>query len=581
MKNNDQLKLYLDACKGLRLLYVEDNAEARLFTMEMLERFFDDITVAANGKEGLKLFKENHFDLILTDISMPKMNGLDMAKAIRNINKSITILVLSAHNETDFFISSIKLNIDGYLLKPLELKQFVETIGKVVEKINLQNEIKKYQKELESSNNNLEAKVKERTAELEYRIYHDYLTELWNHEAIMKNICCNDYEELFLIDIKGFQKLNDLYGLKSGDTILKKFAESLILFNSKNYYCLYRVYSDVFMLCRNKDSSLEMISFEESKNRLLAHLESTKIYLEDIDEEIDVEVTIGACIEKEDPLIKADMALVYAKKQNKQIVVYSKEIDSSNRLIKHLYWKSEIKKALQNDDIIPVFQGIVDKNGAIVKYEALMRLVQYNDDGEKLISPFLFLNTAMESHQYEKLTRVMIDKVFAKMAALTVDFSINLSFQDLADLERMQFLEDKIIEYDIGKRLIVEVLESEIIGEYVVVENALEVLRKYGIRVAIDDFGSGFSNFIQTFKLNPNYIKIDASLIKNILTDEKAYILVKAISDFSKDLNVEVIAEFVSSKEIFEKLQGLSIDYFQGFYFCIPSKEIETSTSSM
>ena len=86
-------------CHDLNILYIEDNEEARQYTMEMLKRFFKSITVAIDGKDGLEKFKENNFDMILTDINMPNMNGLEMAKEIKSINKSIPILILSAHNE--------------------------------------------------------------------------------------------------------------------------------------------------------------------------------------------------------------------------------------------------------------------------------------------------------------------------------------------------------------------------------------------------------------------------------------------------------------------------------------------------
>ena len=203
------MKKLLNEClnnsKDLKILYVEDNADARTFTMEMLKRFFKYITVAKDGEEGLSHFKNKNFDLVLTDIKMPKLSGLEMASEMKKINKNIPILVLSAHNETDFFISSIKLGIDGYLLKPLEINQFIDTLAKTVEKIKLHKEIETYKLALETANANLELKVKERTSKLEHRLYHDQLTELSNHEAMMQNIgqSSNEiiYDFLLLISI--------------------------------------------------------------------------------------------------------------------------------------------------------------------------------------------------------------------------------------------------------------------------------------------------------------------------------------------------------------------------------------------
>jgi EAL domain-containing protein (putative c-di-GMP-specific phosphodiesterase class I) len=99
--------------------------------------------------------------------------------------------------------------------------------------------------------------------------------------------------------------------------------------------------------------------------------------------------------------------------------------------------------------------------------------------------------------------------------------------------------------------------------------------RNQGIKIAIDDFGTGYSNFAHILKIRPNYIKIDGSLIKNINTDKNSYELVKSIIDFSKALNIKVIAEFVHSREVYESILNLGVDEFQGFYLGEPSLNIE------
>ncbi len=125
---------------GLKLLYVEDNDEARESTLSILEEFFKDIIVACNGEEGLELFKESEIDLIITDINMPKLNGLKMIQEIKKIDNEVPILVLSAHNEPAFFMQSIKLGVDGYLLKPTEIDQLISIFDKVTQNFILKKE---------------------------------------------------------------------------------------------------------------------------------------------------------------------------------------------------------------------------------------------------------------------------------------------------------------------------------------------------------------------------------------------------------------------------------------------------------
>jgi len=140
----DNIESLIAFTKKLTLLYVEDNLEARETTLMVFEEFFDNIIVATNGEEGLEQFKSNKVDLIITDINMPKLNGLDMINEIRKIDDKILIFVLSAYNESGFFIDSIKLGVEGYLLKPIEMNQFLGILSKVVTKLELMEEAQIY-----------------------------------------------------------------------------------------------------------------------------------------------------------------------------------------------------------------------------------------------------------------------------------------------------------------------------------------------------------------------------------------------------------------------------------------------------
>ncbi len=115
-----------------RLLYVEDNQEARESTHRLLERFFKDITVAVNGSDGLEKFKNGTFDLVMTDINMPGMDGLEMLSYIKKIDAETATIVLSAHNEKSFLDEAEKLGVDSYLTKPLDLTALVDTLLEVI-----------------------------------------------------------------------------------------------------------------------------------------------------------------------------------------------------------------------------------------------------------------------------------------------------------------------------------------------------------------------------------------------------------------------------------------------------------------
>ncbi len=128
--------------RDIKLLYVEDNAAARESISLILEEFFGDIIVAVDGEDGFEKFKNNDIDLIITDINMPRLNGLEMIEKIRKTDKDISILIFSAYTESNYFVSSIKLGVDGYLLKPFDLDQFMGALRNVIGKVRLKDEVR-------------------------------------------------------------------------------------------------------------------------------------------------------------------------------------------------------------------------------------------------------------------------------------------------------------------------------------------------------------------------------------------------------------------------------------------------------
>ena len=140
----------IDFSKTLNVLYVEDNKEARESTLVMLQNFFENITVAENGYEGLEKFKqnkklknENQFSIIISDINMPKMNGIEMIKAIREIDNFIDIIIISAHSEKKYLNEAINLSLIGYLYKPIQLNEFITISTLAIESVIKKSQHKK------------------------------------------------------------------------------------------------------------------------------------------------------------------------------------------------------------------------------------------------------------------------------------------------------------------------------------------------------------------------------------------------------------------------------------------------------
>jgi signal transduction histidine kinase len=159
---NTDLNYVIQHSKKLTILYVEDDKDSRNIIVDTLSYLFKNIVVAKDGQDGLEQFKlhANDIDIILTDINMPYLNGIEMLRAIREIDKTIYCIILSAYNQTDFFIESIELGIDGYILKPINMQQFLNVLSKIIHHIQIQKELLEYQ-------TNLELKIKDRTKQLQ------------------------------------------------------------------------------------------------------------------------------------------------------------------------------------------------------------------------------------------------------------------------------------------------------------------------------------------------------------------------------------------------------------------------------
>ncbi|RXK14369.1 response regulator receiver protein [Halarcobacter mediterraneus] len=141
--NQEILQNIIKSTKNLHLLYIEDNEDVREQTLKMLQIFFDNISIAKDGEQGLEEFKKNNkfestsFDLIITDIEMPNKDGISMINSIREYNAEIPILIFSAHSNTDYFLKSINAGIDGYILKPYNIEQISNSLMNIIEKNRL------------------------------------------------------------------------------------------------------------------------------------------------------------------------------------------------------------------------------------------------------------------------------------------------------------------------------------------------------------------------------------------------------------------------------------------------------------
>jgi len=414
---------------------------------------------------------------------------------------------------------------------------------------------------------NLYKKELQHEAELQQLLYIDNLTKLPNRSKLINDIRDDSIgiSSLAILDINSFKEVNDFFGYRIGDTILKKVVISIqdILERINGAVALYKFSADVFCLANLR---LEEKGFEEIIVYILGAIESEILVIDE--HEIDIRATAGITFSpKNNKLITANIALQVAKKNNKDYIVFYDELDNFREYQNNMVWTKKLKNALDQDNIIVYFQPLVNnKTMRVDKYECLVRMI----DEEKVIAPFFFLEVSKKANQYRNITKIVIDKSFKEFENLPFEFSINVSYEDIEDKNFLNFIKYKLKQYNVAKRVVWEILEDESVKSYNVLFDFIKEVKALGCKVAIDDFGSGYSNFEHLLKMDVDYLKIDASLVKYVATDENSYKVVKTIVDFANSLNLKTIAEYVENEEILKITKKLGVDFSQGYHFSAP-----------
>ena len=405
--------------------------------------------------------------------------------------------------------------------------------------------------------------------ELEKSFLYDGLTGLGNRVKMLSDFDMYKTVNVAMYNIDRFSSINRFFGMDKGDEILKEIADRLNLISVSGNFSCYRIHSDTFVILGLKPGEEEFIKFSK---RVLKELNEIVIKLNKSNIPISVRCGVSVC--KEDTLIIADAALGASKSSPDGFVEYS-DAEIGDHVIKmeNLEKLSKIRTALNNSDVFLVFQPIMCfKTGEVNKYECLIRMREA--DG-KVINPGNFITIAKEGRIYKKLTFFVIEKSFEVFSKRDEDFSINLILEDFMDNETLDFLLERAAHFDISKRLILEIVETEELKDFNGIVKIIDRLKKRGIRIAIDDFGSGFSNFNYLLQLNADFIKIDGSLIKNILTDKRSFSLVTSIILFAKKSGIETIAEYIEKEELLEFAKQNGINYGQGFFIGKPVENFQ------
>ncbi|WP_418641330.1 EAL domain-containing protein [Sulfurimonas sp. ST-27] len=423
-------------------------------------------------------------------------------------------------------------------------------------------------KELYKDHSSKNLSIQEYRRELFKRYFTDHLTNLPNLYQLRKDLENCEQCGLILLKIDNFQTINNFYGFVVGDYVLEYVGKYLKKVLSPNQ--VYRLSGAEFAI--SLDENLGFYHLKSYLSELYEKIKNIKVTYQET--QIFVDFTLASSSDRINNNIfsKVSMALMYAKKKGVPFWIYEDKMHFEDEYRRNLQLSSIVREAVQNDKIIPYFQAIRDnKTKEITKYECLARLVDMNG---KILSPLLFIPIAKNIKIYNEVTKKIINKSFAVFEKNEFEFSINLSIEDIMSSEIFNFILNKLKNSHAASRVTFELLESEAVQDFKRVDRFVSEVVRYGAKIAIDDFGSGYSNFSYITKIDADYIKIDGSLIENIDVDEASKIVVDTIVQFAKKLGIKTIAEYVHSSVVMDRVCELGIDYSQGFYIDEPSVKL-------
>jgi len=397
---------------------------------------------------------------------------------------------------------------------------------------------------------------------LHYLTYYDSLTGLPNRNQLLQDIQTHQLCACARIHITALWEINDVFGLAVGEKVLKQLgalAQTLP-------YKVYRNEGDEFVILFYEPCTQAVL--QPIIQQILDQFQSIQIEVER--EVILLTFSVGVALGTENLLNQADIALHHAKKNSKQIEFYDEKRaeEATQKLKQNLKYARALHQALDHHRLICLYQPIFNlQTGAIEEFEALVRLI---DSEGHMIPPDQFLPIAKRMSLYDKVTRRVIEQACYDFKDREEKVSINLSMQDLLNTELHALIIQQLEATHTKLQIVFEILETENIEDYESIKKFIDKFKALGVEVAIDDFGSGYSNLQRVAGLDFDYLKLDGSLVKEVLKNPKVELLLQTMVDFAHRLDAKVIAEFVADEAICRRMSSFGVDYVQGYWVSQP-----------
>ncbi len=413
------------------------------------------------------------------------------------------------------------------------------------------------------------------------RLVFDTTTGLLNKEALLHSIREDETCILAIISVDNFNELTGLFGYELSDELITFASDKVIARESEFGYRTYKLmYHEFGILKRVSGGLIDETGVECMLSSLWSSLRREPLMHDGV--EIHINYRIGGVIvqpgEAAASLSKADMALIAGRRKHRPVTVLFDAEKEKRKVIDTAYRFNLLSKNIEDKTFKSFFQPIKEMStGGIWGYESLLRL--RNDYGtHETIYPYLAL--AESTGVYGSITTMVLKKAEDALLELEGNVSINIT---LSDILRPGFIREieEVCERTKNRqgRLVIEIIEKDDLVELDEAIRFLQKARDAGCMIAIDDFGAGFSNYTNLLSLPVDIIKIDGALVRRIVHDENAMIMVESIAGLCGRMKKLTVAEYVEDERILGHVRRLGIDLAQGYYIGrpVPLEEVVIS----
>lgn len=424
--------------------------------------------------------------------------------------------------------------------------------------------------------------------EIENFAYYDVLTGLPNRRllvdrfqhAVLISQRTNTHCALIFIDLDDFKLLNDTKGHDVGDQLLIEVAKR-IQANLRAGDTVARLSGDEFVVILeglNENINLAYQQTSEVAQKLLEKLNTTyNLSLL----EFNTSASLGVTIFKDDALNNfevhlrhADTAMYQSKAAGRNTYRFYDEYTQEG-VEKRLALEASLSLAVKNKELELNFQSIVDAQQNIIAAEVLLRWA-HPEFGD--IHPKEFVPIAEKNNQIIKIGRWVLQRACEQVKAWSahpklkhIQLSVNISAKQFLYINFIKELREILQHTGINPDLLkLELTETAVIDNIEDVISKMQILKKMGIQVSLDDFGIGHSSLVYLKKLPVTQIKVDQSFVRDVLTDSNDAAIIKMVLAVGKTINCNIVAEGVEQVEQFELLKSFGCHYFQGYYFSKP-----------